>query len=249
VTGFGPFDVHTTNPSWSAVKRLPECLRVSVGSAGIAVAIVKLEIPVSYKSADELYSGDVFPRNVGMGRKQDPLAILHVGVNGTTDSVELERFAFNRAVTYDVERFCPENQVVHSDDPPEHRIGTQLNLDGVIDAVRVGCSNDDDFAPAICVSTDAGRYLCNYVYYKACKWASRKINDCTGHSGQVASAPGRGPGRVDNGSTNVVSTTACLFVHVPVERRPHSVEQLACILTHITAAIAEQQLDSHAHAG
>lgn len=47
VTGFGPFNEHTINASWEAVRLLPELL------AETDFELIIEEIPVTYKDVDE----------------------------------------------------------------------------------------------------------------------------------------------------------------------------------------------------
>lgn len=65
-------------------------------------------------------------------------------------------------------------------------------------------------------SRDAGQFLCNYVYYRACQWVER--------NSEAAVPP------------------ACLFVHVPVASAPDGVRELTRIVLAVVRACLRQQL-------
>lgn len=73
---------------------------------------------------------------------------------------------------------------------------------------------------AIEISSDAGRYLCNYVYYRALiftEWLRRQESERRGRAVRLPNA---------------------LFIHVPPEDRPFSVVKLGVILLTAVSSVA-----------
>jgi pyroglutamyl-peptidase len=217
VTGFGPFLNHSVNPSWQAVKGIPNTVEF-FDSVGVKqeIRVVKKELSVEYRAADDLY-GVHFPHHMCQGVQRDPLLIIHVGVNSHSACVELEKCAVNEATGVDVCGHHPDNCKVVSSRGRSAKTGTDLDLDSVVEQVKINCLGR--LTPSLGVSGNAGRYLCNYVYYKACEWVG------TRHSTRVRSEI-----KAAYGTEACPGDPSCLFIHVPVEGRPHSVGELSTIL-------------------
>jgi pyroglutamyl-peptidase len=162
VTGFGPFDRHSTNPSWLAVSNLPALVLVD----GVEVEVVKQELLVSYRQLDLFYK----TLDTMVTGKGPPLLILHVGVAGGSSKLRLEQYAYNQTIELDVEQYEPPDHLVDARDERGNRLGTRIDLVRLQDWVVGKC----DFKAQIEVSQDAGRYLCNAAYYKACRWSNKK---------------------------------------------------------------------------
>lgn len=215
ITGFGPFGPHERNPSWLAVQQLPDTISLMHSGGPITAKLVKVELKVAYRTVDEFYASRLPVLCEREGSL--PMAIIHVGVAGGSTHVRLEKFAFNQAVGLDVENYVPPSgAVISSDQKSQKRVAT-LDLDVMLNEVVDLCRTRFQFKAHVQVSFDAGRYLCNYSYYRACHWQQ--------HSARHELQP------------------SALFVHVPEEGKPHSVEELKCVLHCVAEHVLTQTLD------
>jgi pyrrolidone-carboxylate peptidase len=227
VTGFGQFSKlkQAQNPSEAAVQMLPDIVSVQILDEKVDVVIVKRTLRVAYATADELYQA--FPDSVGHTKL--PELILHVGVDCDASCVLLEERAVNQAQGVDVDgKESAMGRVTK--ETADSRVGTGLDLPKVAQAVRLRCQNSVQ-DPRIDVSRDAGRYLCNYIYYKACKWSAsaRTTKTQDGDSG------------LSDRHCSCSSGPTCLFVHVPMPGQPHSIPELTCILNEVIIACLVQR--------
>ena len=142
LTGFEPFGGETSNPSFEAVKRLPE----RIGSA----EIIKTELPVSFKNSG--------PALISAIEKHHPDAVICVGQAGGYAGIAIERTAVNLQDAAAVDNDCiqPEEQPVVAGGPDGYF--SSLPVKRIADALK---SNE---IPAF-VSNSAGTYVCNNVMY------------------------------------------------------------------------------------
>lgn len=142
ITGFDPFGKHSINPSWAAVRQLPD----EIGS----YEIHKLNIPTVYEKAAAL-----------VVRKAEAIeadVILCVGLANGRDAVTPERIAVNirSASLADNEgRLCSGQRI--AEDGPAAYFAT-VAVEKMAKAIR------DAQIPAA-VSNTAGTYVCNDVMY------------------------------------------------------------------------------------
>ncbi|XP_050294487.1 pyroglutamyl-peptidase 1 isoform X2 [Anthonomus grandis grandis] len=142
VTGFGPFGIHNVNASWEAVKSLPDKIQ--------GYRIIKEEIPVSYKHVE-----DNIPL---LWLQYQPKLVVHVGVSALAEEITIETCSNKTGyLRPDVEEKCLPNS--------EARCGTDHCLKTGISTKAI-CERVNKH-PKIkaCTSADAGRYLCEYIYY------------------------------------------------------------------------------------
>ena len=144
VTGFTPFGGETVNPSWEAVRRLPDC----IGDA----RLFKREIPTEFAaSADALCAAMA---------ELHPDAVLCVGQYGGASCIRVERVAVNLrdARIADNAGEKPEDESVVPGAPdayfatvPTRRI--------------VGTLRENDIPAQL--SYSAGTFVCNNLFYAA----------------------------------------------------------------------------------
>lgn len=142
LTGFEPFGGETVNPSWEAVRRLPE----TIGE----YALVKLEVPVVFGLA-----GETVLRAVEDCR---PDVVLCIGQAGGRKAVTPERIAINLRSAG-----IPDN----GGNQPSAEAVVQSGPDGIFATVPV-----EKMAAAIraqglpgAVSNTAGTFVCNDLLY------------------------------------------------------------------------------------
>lgn len=142
ITGFDSFGGQALNPSWEAVKRLPDVIG--------EYELCKLQIPTLYARAPQLVlekAGELHPD-----------VILSVGQAGGRDAVTPERIAVNIR-----DARIPDNGgTLHSGDPiipggPAAYFAA-LPVETMRDAIRAAG------IPAA-VSNTAGTYVCNDMMY------------------------------------------------------------------------------------
>lgn len=104
--------------------------------------------PVSYEVVGQAFEGENFDR------------ILLFGLASSRSEITLERFAYNetKPELLDVEGKPPRDGFVIPGG--EAQIESKLDLEGLCTLLR------HEWIPSH-ISTDPGRYLCNYAYYRA----------------------------------------------------------------------------------
>lgn len=142
ITGFDPFDGETINPSWEAVRRLPECIG--------EYELYKLQIPTVFGLAAE--------RVLEFAGQIRPDVILCIGQAGGRGAVTPERIGINMRSAR-----IPDNA---GNQPQEARIVAN-GADGIFSTVPVTA-----MAQVICdaglpgaVSNTAGTFVCNDTLY------------------------------------------------------------------------------------
>ena len=142
ITGFDPFGGETVNPSWEAVKRLPD----TVGD----FTLRKLQIPTQFhKGASKVLEA---------AESWQPHVILCIGQAGGRNAVTPERIGVNLRDA----RICDNA----GSQPQQERIVSE-GPDGIFSTVSV-----KEMAAAIqsagypgAVSNTAGTFVCNEVLY------------------------------------------------------------------------------------
>jgi pyroglutamyl-peptidase len=142
ITGFDAFNAQSVNPSWEAVKRLPD----QIGN----YTLHKLQLPTLYSKAPEFL--------LRSAAELQPDVILCIGQAGGRDAVTPERIAVNirdakiadnAGVFHDGQRIAPKGDAAYFATVP---------VEAMAQAIR-NCS-----IPAA-VSNTAGTFVCNDVLY------------------------------------------------------------------------------------
>ncbi|XP_075720724.1 pyroglutamyl-peptidase 1 isoform X1 [Rhinoderma darwinii] len=145
VTGFGPFGEHAVNASWVAVQELEKL------GLGDRVDLHVYEVPVEYQTVQRLIP-DLY-------MKHRPQLIVHVGVSGMASAITLEKCGHNKGYQgLDNRQFCPDKQCCVEGGP--ECLQSSIDMDVVCERISAA-GLDVQFT----VSTDAGRYLCDFTYY------------------------------------------------------------------------------------
>lgn len=142
ITGFDPFDGGHINPSWEAVRALPDTIGEYV--------LCKLGIPTEFSRAAE--------RVLETASAFQPDVILCVGLAGGRDAVTPERIAVNirDARIPDNRGVQPHGECVIEDAPATYF--ATVPVERMASAIR------DAHIPAS-VSNTAGTYVCNDVFF------------------------------------------------------------------------------------
>lgn len=142
ITGFEPFGGEEINPSWEAVKRLPEEIN--------GYALHKLLIPVVFGEAAE--------RVIAVAERISPHVILCIGQAGGRGSITPELVGINLR-----HGRIPDNKGNQPNDEPIAEGGdaayfSSLHVRKIAEAIKA------EGIPAA-VSYSAGAYVCNDVLY------------------------------------------------------------------------------------
>lgn len=149
VTGFGPFANHPVNASWEAVKLLDKQEIENKHRC----ELVLIEIPVTYENVDEFVPA--------LWETHTPKLMIHVGVSSIANELTLEVQAHKKGYQrLDYFDKCPANHVCTADGAV--RIHTKLNVERICKEFNDASPEDSTRAVS---SKDAGRYLCEYIYY------------------------------------------------------------------------------------
>lgn len=144
VTGFQPFGKDTMNPSYEAVKLLPDEI--------MGAQIVKEEIPVVFRKGGEAVQAAV--------RREQPDIVLLVGQAGGRTAMNVERVAINC-------EDCPPNFPDNDGNTPQ---GEKIYADGpdayfaTVPIKAMTQKMVDNGVPAV-ISNTAGTYVCNDLMY------------------------------------------------------------------------------------
>lgn len=143
VTGFDPFGGEDTNPSYEAVKLLPDVI------AG--ATIVKLEIPTVFRKSASVVAKVV--------EREKPDVLLSIGQAGGRFDLSVERVAINLmdGRIADNEGFQPIDEVIQ----PQglNAYFASIPVKAMVQKIRAAG------IPAS-VSYTAGSYVCNYIMYE-----------------------------------------------------------------------------------
>uniref|UniRef100_A0A8C5LTC2 Pyroglutamyl-peptidase I n=1 Tax=Leptobrachium leishanense TaxID=445787 RepID=A0A8C5LTC2_9ANUR len=145
VTGFGPFGEHKVNASWIAVQELDKL------GLGESIDLKIVQVPVEYLAVKRL-----IPE---LWATYSPLLIVHVGVSGMATSVTIEECGHNAGyIRTDNCNFCPGTHCCVEGGP--ECLHSDIDVKEVCKRASSELS-DVQFT----VSADAGRYLCDFIYY------------------------------------------------------------------------------------
>ena len=113
------------------------------------------------------------PQNQRDGVPKQHVVILHLGVNHNqrqTPMFQLEQHAYNEANFRipDEDGFQASKQPIDPSHPISHRLSTDLNVKRIRDRLKLkmkeyGYEQQADVG----LSGDAGRFVCNYIYYQS----------------------------------------------------------------------------------
>ncbi len=151
ITGFEPFDGAESNPSFEAVKMLPEKIK--------GETVEKLELPVVFSEAAEKVIATI--------RKNTPKAVIMTGVAAGREKITPEVVAINLA-----EARIPDN----NGNTPKWQPLIEGTPDGIFSTLQVGKMvqrmNEAGFGAAL--SFSAGTYVCNDTFYRVCNYIKEK---------------------------------------------------------------------------
>ena len=152
VTGFDPFENEPLNPSWEAVRRLPDTVE--------GAEVVKVQIPTSFGRAADVVHAAIL--------EHDPDVVVSVGQAGGRFAISPERVAIN----VDDGRI-PDNDGNQPIDVPSQADGPPAYFSSLpVKAMVTAMKNAG--IPAL-VSNTAGTYVCNHIMYSVLYMIDREF--------------------------------------------------------------------------
>ena len=167
VSGFEPFTGEKVNPAAEVAKALEE-RGVRHGDPDIAISVTAVTLPLSFERA--------WPRLLETIEAADPDIVIACGLKHEARGVGMERCATNLmdSTRPDGEGVQPRRMPVDPDGPAAY--WTRLPLR------RILRSFTDDQIPAS-LSSDAGTYVCNSLFYRLLNW-THGVDEATGTTGK-----------------------------------------------------------------
>jgi|GEM_PF-1097792 Pyrrolidone-carboxylate peptidase (N-terminal pyroglutamyl peptidase) len=138
ITGFTPFLNNKYNPTCDIIMFLK--------NKGYRVTI----LDVTYTNADDFFRRITNDSSIKF--------VLSLGLAAKRERISIEEFAYNEInqITPDNNGVIPEESVINKDFP--YKVKTNIDVTHFSDIFK---ANSFPFE----ISSDPGRYLCNYVYY------------------------------------------------------------------------------------
>ena len=187
VTGFDPFEDEPINPSWEAVRRLPDKVEDA--------EIIKLQVPTVFGRAADVVRDAIV--------EHDPDVVLSVGQAGGRFAMCPERVAINvdDGRIEDNEGYQPIDATIRSDGPPAYF--STLPVKAMVTAMRKAG------IPAV-VSNTAGTYVCNHLMYQVLYLIDHDLPGKRGGFVHVPYAPQQVIGKPGEPSVSIEDMTTAL---------------------------------------
>lgn len=151
-TGFEPFGGEAVNPSWEAVRMLPDTID--------GAEIVRLRLPVSYNRVEALLRGAI--------EKEEPDAVICVGQAGGRAMLTPERVAINL-----MDSTSPDNDGAAYTDAPICADGPAAYF-STLPLRKMVAAMQNAGVPAA-ISNTAGTYVCNATMYHLLRMLEREF--------------------------------------------------------------------------
>lgn len=173
VTGFKKFQGVPINPTEIIVNNLRDYVEkkglpvgVTLGSCTILDVAGDGALPQLYQTMESVVSTTDTESNANV-------VWLHLGVNSGAARFAIERLAVNEATFRCSDELGWQPQqvpIVLEDGGISRTRETSLPVDAILKSLKKGKDYD------VMISVDAGRFVCNYVYYHSLRFAEQKGN-------------------------------------------------------------------------
>lgn len=171
VTGFGPFLPDApTNPTQALVERLADAEGTSSSYSIEACEIVEVDIERAKCAVKEL---EARVRDRARTEAKSSSVFIHFGVHSTLRGYRLERVAWNECSFRipDAAGRKPQGETICAEDGGlEACLRTVIPVEEVVDRIQ-------NLGHPCEASDDAGRYLCNFIYYGSLKASAQVTSD------------------------------------------------------------------------
>jgi pyroglutamyl-peptidase len=166
ITGFGPFAGVEKNPTQEIVEELKNDWHSITVDNGSIVSISYFIVEVSVDGCESLLT-EISQRFPG-----SEITFVHLGVDARSTHIKLEEFAYNNMSfrVPDQRNYQPEGKPIYAALAFDLSLQTCWNIPALI---RNATFQESDSAALevekheINPSTDPGRFLCNYIYFRS----------------------------------------------------------------------------------
>jgi pyroglutamyl-peptidase len=165
ITGFGPFNGVEKNPTQEVVEQLREewtAIRDDTTNADISIHYDVVEVSVEGCDAVLTDIANKFP-----GAE---LTLVHLGVDARSTHIKLEEVAYNN-MTFrvpDQRNYQPQGKPIQQSLAYDLPLQTCWNIPALIRDVTLQPDTEGhEERHEINPSTDPGRFLCNYIYFRS----------------------------------------------------------------------------------
>jgi pyroglutamyl-peptidase len=162
LTGFGPFVGVDRNPTQEIIEELSASLP-SLEQSDSKVSIFYHVFEVSVGACEE----DLI-RILSDFRNYE-IIFLHLGVDARSDAIKFEEFAYNNMSfrVPDARQYEPMGLPIHSSLNYDLGLRTAWNIPLLVERCRFLTQQEDtSISLPIRPSTDPGRFLCNYIFFR-----------------------------------------------------------------------------------
>lgn len=167
VTGFKKFQGVAENPTETIVSNLNEYVSKNSLPAGVKLASCTVLETAGEGARPALYQ--LF-ETAASNSDNELVVWLHIGVNSGAQKFAIERQAFNEATF----RCCDELgwqpqqvPIVPDDGETSKTRQTRCSVESILDFMKKKGFD-------VMISDDAGRFVCNYVYYHSLRFAEER---------------------------------------------------------------------------
>lgn len=187
ITGFTPFGGEKINPSWQAVKNLPDIIDGAM--------VIKKQLPVSFNRSTEKLDSLI--------KQYNPDIIINVGEAGGRTGVSLERVAINvdDARIPDNDNNQPKDKKISEDG--KNAYFTKLPIYQIENSVKKQ-------GVPVYISNTAGTFVCNHVMYHLLQLLDEKYPKKIGGFIHVPYAPSQVVDKSDTPSMSTSDATQAL---------------------------------------
>ncbi|API86036.1 pyroglutamyl-peptidase I [Francisella uliginis] len=187
ITGFTPFGGEKINPSWQAVRSLPDIINGAM--------IVKKQLPVSFERSTQKLDSLI--------KQYNPDIIINVGEAGGRSAVSLERVAINidDARIPDNDNNQPKDKKISKEG--KNAYFTKLPIYQIESSVK-------NQGVPVYISNTAGTFVCNHVMYHLLKLLDKKYPNKIGGFIHVPYAPSQVVDKKDTPSMSTSNATQAL---------------------------------------
>lgn len=190
ITGFDSFSDIEENPSKIIVMELQNYLTnniiLSIANSDINVSFSFRILEVSVNGCQNFHES-LYQSN-GSSSNDKRYIFVHFGVDSKGKHIKLEQCAYNNMNFRipDIQNYMPQNECIFTDQMLDSSLYSSLPIEslqlkcndyllqGIHKTTNEQQKQQQNYENKVILSIDPGRYLCNYIYYKAL--SSQSVN-------------------------------------------------------------------------
>lgn len=174
VTGFKKFHGVSDNPTETIVRNLKACIEKEGLPKGLVLGsctVLETAGEGAVETLNQTLQSAINQKDSGLWNPERTIW-LHLGVNSGATQFAIERQAVNEATFRcpDEMGWKPQKVRIINDDGDICKI-RQTTLP--VEEILLALDNKEDYKGKVVTSDDAGRFVCNYVYYHSLSFAEQ----------------------------------------------------------------------------